>query len=361
MSFKKQIIPKLEIVAWITICWTLVSILYFLIGYDTLSRFDSELSEFKHTISFRTNIISGLLAGIIGGSAVIFLWEDWLRTKKYGSAIKHILISYTIIYYFISLCAVLFFQAKTNHLYLTDKELWVLSLNELIEFNSIIPYLFWLVVVIITMIMLLVNDKYGPGVFKKFLLGKYFEPTREERIFMFLDLRSSTTIAEKLGESKYFNFLKDVFKYSTPPILNFKGEIYQYVGDEIVISWPLKNGLENQNCINCFFEIQKVLDKKNFYFKDHYGIMPEFKAGLHTGKVMTGEIGLVKREIAFSGDVLNTTARIQSKCNDFKVNILLSKDLINLLDVKILKIKLTELGQISLKGKSNEVSLYTCA
>ena len=100
-----------------------------------------------------------------------------------------------------------------------------------------------------TLIMLMVNDKYGPGVFVDFLLGKYFKPRREERIFMFLDLRSSTTIAERLGEEKYFSFIKDVFKDATPSILDSRGEIYQYVGDEIVISWKMENGQKNANFI----------------------------------------------------------------------------------------------------------------
>lgn len=78
----------------------------------------------------------------------------------------------------------------------------------------------------ITLIILQVNDKYEPGVFSSFLLGQYFQLKREERIFMFLDLRSSTTIAEKLGEIRYFNFIKDVFRDVTPSIINSKGEIY---------------------------------------------------------------------------------------------------------------------------------------
>ena len=66
---------------------------------------------------------------------------------------------------------------------------------------------------------------------------------------MFLDLRSSTAIAEKLGEERYFNFIKDVFKDVTPAIIYAKGEIYQYVGDEIVVSWKMNNGIENANCL----------------------------------------------------------------------------------------------------------------
>ena len=127
----------------------------------------------------------------------------------------------------------------------------------------------------LTVIALLVNDKYGPGVFRKFILGRYFNPRREERIFMFLDLRSSTTIAEDLGEEKYFSFLKEVFRVATPAILSNQGEIYQYVGDEIVISWELEKGRTNAHCIHCFFDIQQALNENKEHFLNDYGQHPE--------------------------------------------------------------------------------------
>lgn len=210
-----------------------------------------------------------------------------------------------------------------------------------------------------TLIVLLVNDKYGPGVFKDFLLGKYFHPRREERIFMFLDLRSSTSIAEKIGEEQYFNFLKDVFNFSTPSILKNHGEIYQYVGDEVVISWKTNQGIENANCIQCFFDIQLALREKALHFRNSYGIEPEFKAGLHYGHVMAGEIGVVKRDIAFSGDVLNTTARIQGKCNDLGVNLLISNFLFDKLNLIAGPYKTKKMATITLRGKESASELFS--
>ena len=111
-----------------------------------------------------------------------------------------------------------------------------------------ISYLFgnlslWIFIFICTLIVLFIDDKYGPGVFIAFIRGKYFKPNRVQRTFMFLDLKDSTTIAEKLGEYEYFNFLKDVFKDVTKPITSAKGTIYQYVGDEIVVTWKKTDDL----------------------------------------------------------------------------------------------------------------------
>ena len=95
---------------------------------------------------------------------------------------------------------------------------WTEVWPKITSLGFIVNYLGWLAIVIITLIALLVNDKYGPGVFASFILGWYFHPKREERIFMFLDLRGATTIVEQLEERRYFNFLKDVFRGSTPDI-----------------------------------------------------------------------------------------------------------------------------------------------
>ena len=177
---------------------------------------------------------------------------------------------------------------------------------------------------------------------------------------MFLDLRGSTSIAEELSEDRYFNFLKDAYRDATPSILNSKGEIYQYVGDEIVVSWKKESGIENANSLRCFFDIQQRFRERASYYKETYsGLVPEFKAGLHYGFVMAGEIGIVKRDIAYSGDVLNTTSRIQSKCNELKVNILISKYLMDILESLPDMFKPTEVGKIALRGKQQSLMLYT--
>jgi len=355
----KNIHPKLETILWITLAWTLVSIMQFLIAYATFIELDYDFSDFDVSIPFKTSLLVGLLAGSMGGSGIVFMWESWLRTKPYGWTLRSIFISFTMIYFLVSFPATLFFQSSLLKLPIYDLAVWSRALTKLLAPNTLVPFIFWLLVVLLTMITLQVNDKYGPGVFMKFLRGKYFHPQREQRIFMFLDLRSSTSIAEKIGEKRYFNFLRDVFKFSTPGILKYRGEIYQYVGDEVVVSWTYQSGIENSNCVECFFEIQRLLREKQAYFLNTYAAIPEFKAGLHYGYVMAGEIGVIKRDIAFSGDVLNTTARIQSKCNELGVDILLSKVLLDQISTSNNFYQPQEIGMITLRGKSEQVALCT--
>lgn len=178
------------------------------------------------------------------------------------------------------------------------------------------------------------------------------------RIFMFLDIKSSTSIAETLGHLKYFELLNDFFKDIAEPIERNGGEIYQYVGDEVVVSWPFNEGINNANCLNCFYDILDTFQDLSQRYLERYNVIPEFKAGLHYGKVSTGVIGTLKKEIIYTGDVLNTASRIEGQCNSYEVKLLLSKDLVDKLPQKEVYAS-RKLGEINLRGKSSTMTLFT--
>ncbi len=224
--------------------------------------------------------------------------------------------------------------------------------------GTMFSLLIWLLIVAATQFMLQVSDKYGQGVLWKFMTGKYFHPREEERIFMFLDLKSSTAIAEKTGHLLFFELLRDVFADVTQAIVDHRGEIYQYVGDEVVISWPLTKGVSDAHCIRCFLDIRACLEALAPDYQEKYGVVPVFKAGIHHGKVTVGELGIIKKDIVFSGDVLNTTARIQSLCNEHQSGLLISGDTLECLPDDA-ALSFSPLGEIELRGKERMVPIYT--
>jgi len=175
---------------------------------------------------------------------------------------------------------------------------------------------------------------------------------------MFLDMKSSTTIAEKIGHVRYFEMLRMYFSDLSDPIVQCSGEIYQYVGDEIVISWKLKNGSNGNQCIQCFFEMKAAIESQAEKYMAHFGLVPGFKAGLHIGNVTTGEIGVVKKEIIFTGDILNATSRIQGLCNAYQVDILLSEQLVQRLDLSS-HFQIDTLGESELRGKDEKMKLFS--
>lgn len=146
---------------------------------------------------------------------------------------------------------------------------------------------------------------FGRGVLMEYLTGKYYNPIEEERIFMFLDLKSSTKIAENLEHKLYSNLIQDCFEIASLMAESFMGRIYQYVGDEVVITWKVSSKLNPCRAVDFFFQFKRSLEDRADYFNEVYGLVPEFKASLHGGKVMAAEVGRAKSEIAYHGDVLN--------------------------------------------------------
>lgn len=202
-----------------------------------------------------------------------------------------------------------------------------------------------------------ISENIGQGIMTNFFTGRYHHPRQERRIFMFLDMKSSTAIAEKLGHIRYFELLNTYYKNLSDAIVHYEGEIYQYVGDEVIVSWELDKGIRNANCLRCFYAMKADLESQSETYIKSFEVQPSFKAGLHCGEVTTGEIGALKKEIIFTGDTLNATSRIQSLCNEYGVDILLSEDLVNTLDTSAYRFR--SLGKNELRGKQRIVEIFT--
>ncbi|MEP6583757.1 MAG: adenylate/guanylate cyclase domain-containing protein [Ginsengibacter sp.] len=205
-----------------------------------------------------------------------------------------------------------------------------------------------------------VNKKYGPGVLIPLLLGKYRNPQEEERIFMFMDLKSSTAVAERLGHLEYSSFIRDSFMDINQVLSPFNAEVYQYVGDEIILTWRVNDGLNHESCVRFFFACEKQFINRIEYYTKRYNLLPNFKASLHMGKVTAVEIGEIKRDIAYHGDTLNTAARIQSVCNDYDKKLLISEYLLEKIDSNI-HLTAEALGMIQLKGKTKKIGIASIA
>ena len=151
--------------------------------------------------------------------------------------------------------------------------------------------------------------------------------------------------------------LKEYYSDLSKPILDYGGEIYQYVGDEIVITWKVEKEFA-ENVLGCFFAMKQVIKKRHYSYKLKYGLVPTFKAGVHYGQVTTGEIGLIKKDIVFTGDTLNATARIQGLCNQYDVDLLVSaifKDSVESSDSYAFEL----LGEVELRGRNQPIELYS--
>ena len=217
-----------------------------------------------------------------------------------------------------------------------------------------------LAVVAVLLFFVQLDRLLGPGVLLGLFMGRYHRPRTEERIFMFLDLRGSTAIAERLEPGRYFEFLRRCFGAMSEPILASKAEIYQYVGDEVVLTWRMRTGLEEASCVRVFFAIEAQLERRGAEFLTEFNAAPEFKAGVHAGEVIAAQIGDLKREVAYSGDVLSTAARIQSLCNELGHRLLVSRTVFSRMHLGS-DFEIESLGPIPLRGRVEEVELFGVA
>jgi adenylate cyclase len=215
--------------------------------------------------------------------------------------------------------------------------------------------LYWLILFIITQLLIELNEKYSPGIFVDILLGKYSTPKIEKRIVMFIDLKDSTPIAEKLESQRYFKFISEFIYFVSEALIEYGGRIYQYVGDEIVVSW-LDEKDNAKKCIMALVKARRNLSTKQSHFKRFYGVFPEFRAGIHVGEVTVGEIGVIKKDLAMSGDTMNTAARIRSAAPELNADILMSKDFLDV--IKLREGQTQSLGMVELKGKASEMELF---
>ncbi|MEL6843832.1 MAG: adenylate/guanylate cyclase domain-containing protein, partial [Bacteroidota bacterium] len=162
---------------------------------------------------------------------------------------------------------------------------------------------------------------------------------------------------EKLGHVLYSQLLQDCFFDLTDAVMKHQAEIYQYVGDEVVLSWEMTSGLDKANCLHAYFSFMDTIEERKNYYAEKYGIVPVFKAGVNLGKVMVAEVGIIKKEIAYHSDVLNTAARIQGQCNKAGRSLLCSPDLIAAIQ-NWEGLRYEEVGSVSLKGKAQKMLLF---
>jgi len=362
MKISRHLKLNIHKVALITLGFVTINLFIFFFNYALLNSPYSLGPSLQFNVKnyLLTNILVGVIAGVLAGILLVSVNSRLFRRRSFKFAMLTTLISYVLIFLLVTFVATFAYLIGEHGLQGVSYETVKFELRSVFLFDStlITYFILWGFITLSTLFLLQVNDKFGPGMLLKFLAGNYHQPKKEERIFMFMDMRSSTSIAEKIGNEKYFNLLNDLFSDITDTVLNNEGEIYQYVGDEIVISWSIKKGIRNANCLRCFTQIQEKLTVLLPIYEKKYKVMPEFKAGLHYGLVMAGEIGVIKKDIIYSGDVLNTTARIQEKCNQYNVDILISKETFDLLSDTD-EYELIPLGSIELRGKERKIDLNT--
>ncbi|WP_420580385.1 adenylate/guanylate cyclase domain-containing protein [Reichenbachiella sp.] len=299
--------------------------------------------QFEFWDSIITSLMMGPLFGAISGFSHILMME---YGYKQVPLLKLIIIRAVYVLLFLTSMVLLAFV-----FYGGEMQLMAFAF----EPGSFAIYFYILTVDIFMFGLMQVSMYFGGNNLVKLLTAKFYTPIEEERIFMFLDLKSSTQLAERLGHIQYSKMIQDCF-IDLGVVVENESEIYQYVGDEVILTWKLDDGLRNENCLKAFYTFKAQLKKRMAHYQKQYNCLPEFKAGLNVGIVTVTEVGKYKREIAYHGDTMNTAARIQEKCNEFEQELLIAENLKEMFgDIAF---EFSKMDSIALKGKQQAVSIY---
>jgi len=201
----------------------------------------------------------------------------------------------------------------------------------------------------------------GRRTFRDLVLGHYRQPRPERRFFLFVDVIGSSAIAERLGPLQAHRFLSAVFSALAEPVAARGGEIYQYVGDEIVVTWLEAEGTGGKTQealpLRCLFEMQASLVAAAPQFRERFGVEPGLRAALHLGEVITGEVGEQRRAIVFHGDVMNTTSRLEQATREVGCRFIVSADALQALG-RPPEFAYRDLGALALRGREEPIRAW---
>jgi adenylate cyclase len=198
----------------------------------------------------------------------------------------------------------------------------------------------------------------GPNVLGNLLTGRYHRPREEQRIVLVLDLVDSTGIAERIGNVQFHALLSDTFTLLARIVTDFGGEIHRYVGDALIATWPLATPEENARPILSLFACRDMLDKAASDLLSRHGTMTSFRAGIHAGPVVAGEVGGFKREIVLVGDAMNTAARLEQACRTTGHALLASQQALGCAAIPA-DITAISIGHHQLRGKAESLELFS--
>lgn len=222
------------------------------------------------------------------------------------------------------------------------------------------PIIFSAVFAIALNLLFAISNIIGPRAFLHLVTGRYHTPVEESRFVLFVDIAGSTALAERLGGLGIHSFLDKTFRSLTGPIIDSRGEVLNYVGDEIIVTWSEASGAIDCRPLRCFLAMRNTLQKLQSRFEKEFGVAPRIRGSLHFGPVIVGEIGDIKRAIVFNGDVMNTAARLEELSRNVDGGFVASRAAIEQFKSP-LPAPLHDLGVRDIRGRSDGLAVMGLA
>jgi len=223
---------------------------------------------------------------------------------------------------------------------------------------------FWFSFIASAVIAVLMNLTFGianiigPRAFLNFITGRYHSPVEENRSVLFVDIAGSTGLAERLGGIAIHRLLDRTFRLLTMAVVDYRGEVLNYVGDEVIVTWREKSGAIDCRPVRCFAAMRNELAQASGQFEREFGVVPRIRGSLHFGPVIVGEIGNVKRAIVFNGDVMNTAARLEELSRNVEGGFLASRAAMERFS-STPPFAVRDLGRLPIRGRADGIDVVS--
>jgi adenylate cyclase len=221
---------------------------------------------------------------------------------------------------------------------------------------------FWISIIYSVVFLILANlvlgvaNIIGPRAFLNFVTGRYHSPVEENRFVLFVDIAGSTGLAERLGGIAIHRLLDRTFRLLTLAVVDYHGEVLNYVGDEVIVTWPERSGAVDCRPLRCFMAMRDELLFASSQLEREFGAVPRIRGSLHFGAVIVGEIGDIKRAIVFNGDVMNTAARLEELSRGVEGGFLASRAAMEQFR-STLPVKVRNLGRLQIRGRTDRIDV----
>jgi adenylate cyclase len=215
-------------------------------------------------------------------------------------------------------------------------------------------FIYSAVLSVVMNLILGITNIIGPRAFLNFITGRYHKPVEENRFVLFVDIAGSTGLAERLGGLAIHRLLDLTFRLLTVPVVDYRGEVLNYIGDEVIVTWPEGGGAVDCRPLRCFMAMRDELTRAASQLEHEFGAVPRIRGSLHFGSVIVGEIGDVKRAIVFNGDVMNTAARLEELSRGVEGGFLISRAAMDQFR-SALPVPVRDLGRLTIRGRADGI------
>jgi adenylate cyclase len=299
-----------------------------------------------NTSDVAAGIIYGLLIAIAIGGIELFVVEGPMRAWLGGLSFTRNLMVRSAIYAAI-IIPIQFFHLGALlvglHVEPSRDTFWAATI-----YSAIVSVVMNLVVAITNLV--------GRRALMNFITGRYHAPVEENRFVLFVDIAGSTGLAERLGGIGIHRFLDRTFRLLTTAVVDARGEVLNYVGDEVIVTWPERSGAIDCRPLRCFVAMRAALLRASGQFEREFGASPRIRGSLHFGPVIVGEIGDIKRAIVFNGDVMNTAARLEELSRGVEGGFLASRAAMARFG-SAPPFAVRDLGQLPIRGRADGIDV----